>query len=189
MGLTRNVHRCKAGVRFLHPPSRHLRAPARRRCAERPSSIYEIYRTWAARSPASQLFDALVKDRREFISINEQRPSRGWSGEVGNSRNADNSPCWRAVGAGALSGLQNRRETSRSPVRSIRTALRQDSRKAGWTRGTPRPAWLHFLRLGGRFGPRLNLPTSAQDGAYVCCHWARRSRKTISHFWAIQTAL
>jgi len=30
----------------------------------------------------------------------------------------------RAVGAGAPSGLQNRRETSRSPVRSIRTALR-----------------------------------------------------------------
>jgi hypothetical protein len=31
----------------------------------------------------------------------------------------------RAVGAGAPSGLQNRREASRSPVRSIRTALRQ----------------------------------------------------------------
>ncbi len=39
----------------------------------------------------------------------------------------------RAVGAGAPSGLQNRRETSRSPVRSIRTALRQNSQDTGWT--------------------------------------------------------
>jgi hypothetical protein len=29
--------------------------------------------------------------------------------------------------------LQNRRETSRSPVRSIRTALRQNSQDTGWT--------------------------------------------------------